>query len=91
MVQRKEINGKTIEAYNLTESEFNAAVKMVSEGKIDGEFESLISAKNYVNFWLEDEMLDSNYRKWLKEKVESGAEIFTYMEGWQAINEIAVW
>jgi hypothetical protein len=89
-VLKKIVDGVRVEGYGLTKSQFDAACAIVEFGKSESGFDSLEDASPYVDEWLNNEEFDVEYRAWLKKCLEGGAEIYSYTEHWQPINEIAI-
>ena len=92
-ILKREFNGISVEGFELTKGQFGAASSLVQLGDMESEsgFDRLEDASQFVKEWIESDTFDTDYKEWLKDSIEKGAEIYTYYEDWQPIGEIAVY
>ena len=92
MISKRELNGHHVEAYGLSDSQFDAACRLLTLSLLESKDcpDSLEDADGFVDEWLDDEEFEADYREWLKKCVDGNATIYTYKEGWQPISEVAV-
>lgn len=91
MRRRKTDKGLVIETYELSSEMFDKACEMLTVGMNPMSPEKLLDSDEFVDNWIEDKDFSIGYRKWLQEKKEQGADIFTYYLEGQPVGEIAAY
>lgn len=91
MIKKRMVNGLHVESYDIGQEEFNLVCDMIGNDVMSENGSRLEDSAIYVESWISNEDFDKEYREWLRSMLEKGADIYTFVEGWQQIAEVAIW